>query len=517
MNANKVFVLMSLIMIGTCFQRISAAPYAWVADPMHTVATNEPPGKNRVAKVWAAKGEYEPVQVVISAPTETLTDIEVLVSPLTGSNGSIHRKFIEVYRKHYVDVEKGSPVWRGPPNLPLGAGSYPDALIPLASSGIPITNLPDNFKSVKKGESHPYLVDLFIPRGTPAGEYKGVCTIKTSQGTSQVDILLTVWNFELPHRPSMRSMFGVWGSHTNSSEVLLKHRLMPWYFDRNKIEYYDQKFGINTIGTGKWSGADEGNLKMKPAPSPAEWKKIEESFPPEFRSMLSNYTADEISGAKELIDSLKEWGRNMHTGSSIKNLVTMGPVKELFDDGSGQPAVDIWVLLPLQVENIKYKEGIQHVMSSGGEVWTYTALLQDNYSPKWMVDFPLINFRIQAWINQLYGFTGLLYWRVDLWSEDPWSSFGSENYYPGDGMLVYPGDPVGIYNGVVPSVRLKYLRESVEDYEYIEILKSLGDEEFAMNTIRLLARDWKDWSRDEEALMRYRKTLGDRIHYLKSQ
>ena len=233
--------------------------------------------------------------------------------------------------------------------------------------------------------------------------------------------------------------------------------------------------------------------------------------------MLSNYTADEISGAKELIDSLKEWGRNMHAESSIKNLVTMAPVEELFDDGSGQSAVDIWVLLPLQVENNKYKKDIQHAISSGGEVWTYTALLQDNYSPKWMVDFPLINFRIQAWINQLYGFTGLLYWRVDLWSEDPWSSFGNENYYPGDGMLVYPGDPVGIYNGVVPSVRLKYLRESVEDYEYIEILKSLGDEEFAMNTIRLMARDWKDWSRDEKALMRYRKILGERIHYLKSR
>jgi len=153
----------------------------------------------------------------------------------------------------------------------------------------------------------------------------------------------------------------------------------------------------------------------------------------------------------------------------------------------------------------------------GSEVWSYTALMWDNYSPKWMIDFPLINYRIMPWINQVYGFNGLLYWRVDQWSKDPWSSFGKENNHPGDGMLVYPGDPVGITNGVVPSLRLKMLRESVEDYEYIEILKSMGDEDFAMKTIKTVTKDWKNWTQDEKLLMHSRKILGERIHYLKSQ
>ena len=77
--------------------------------------------------------------------------------------------------------------------------------------------------------------------------------------------------------------------------------------------------------------------------------------------------------------------------------------------------------------------------------------------------------------------TGVLYWRVDSWTDDPWhdvdtSPHPSEAYhFPGEGMLVYPAETVGI-DGVVPSMRLKWIRDGVEDYEYIQILKRLGYE-----------------------------------------
>ena len=516
MKSLKVLFLVSIVLLGRSLGHAQTTPYVWVADTMQRVMIDETPGKNRVARIWAAKGEYEPVQIVISEANKDLTDIKISVSDLKGTSSSIERKHIKVWREHYVRVEKSSPN-AGPPNPPIGSGLYPDALIPLTSSGIPIANLPRDFRAVKKGENQPYWIDIFIPRNTPAGEYKGICNIQSSQGIDQIDIHLTVWNFELPHRPSLRSMFGVWENYTNSTEVMLKHRLMPWNLDKKNIEYYDQNFGINVLETGQWSGANMEIPHMSPAPSPQEWAKIEESFPKEFKGMLYNYTADEVWDVKKILPSLREWGKNMHIGSSIKNLVTMPPIPELYDDGTGRPAVDIWVLLPFQAQNIDNKEGIKYVMEAGCEVWSYTALMWENYSPKWMADFSPVNYRIQAWINQIFDFTGILYWRVDLWSKDPWVSFGKENKHPGDGMLVYPGDPVGIINGVVPSMRLKYLRESVEDYEYIEILKSMGEEKFALNTIQLIARDWKDWSHDGESLMQSRKILGDRIHYLKSK
>jgi len=495
-------------------QVLEAKPYLWTANTMHSVKKNEKPGNSKNAEIWAAKGEYEPLQLVISAPSEDLTDIEVVVSNLEGPSGSIDQLYIETYRIHYVDAENGSPTWRGPPNLPLGPGSYPDALIPLKPSGSPLAELPKKNQSVKMGENQPYWIDIFIPKDTPAGKYKGVISVNSNQGTSEIDIDLTVWNFELPHRPSLRSMFGVWDNHKNSTEVMLKHRLMPFTLPKDKINHYDDKYGISTIGTGKWSGADSSNPHMKKPPSVEQWSKVEKSFPEEFKGLLYNYTADEIGSRNELVDNLKKWGKNIHAGSSIKNLVTMVPNPDLFDDGSGQIAIDTWVILPFQAQDKTNKKNIEYVMAKGSEVWTYSALLQDNYSPKWMIDFPPINYRIYAWINQLFGYNGLLYWRVDMWSDDPWSSFGEKNHYPGDGMLIYPGDPVGIPGGVVPSLRLKQLRESVEDYEYIEILKSMGEKDFALEIVEILAKDWKKWSDDEELLMECRRLLGEKIHYL---
>ena len=111
------------------------------------------------------------------------------------------------------------------------------------------------------------------------------------------------------------------------------------------------------------------------------------------------------------------------------------------------------------------------MLKKGDSVWSYNTLVQDAYSPKWLIDFDPVNFRIQpGFISQSLNLTGLLYWRVDKWPSDPWNNvnnagtYSSANY-PGEGMLVYPGQQVGV-KGVVASMRLKWLRDGVEDYDY---------------------------------------------------
>ena len=77
-------------------------------------------------------------------------------------------------------------------------------------------------------------------------------------------------------------------------------------------------------------------------------------------------------------------------------------------------------------------------------------------------------------------------------------------------MLVYPGAYVGVA-GVVPSMRLKWLREGVEDYEYIELLKRRGRGAWALQTVRGIATDWSNWTQDTGALEAARRILGDAI------
>ena len=102
------------------------------------------------------------------------------------------------------------------------------------------------------------------------------------------------------------------------------------------------------------------------------------------------------------------------------NLITMPPVSELFDDGSGtnRSAIDIWVIqLKQHYQNIT---NINYAMSKGDEIWFYTGLVQDGYSPKWLIDFLPVNYRIpHGFIGQFLNYTGLLYWRADSWTSDP--------------------------------------------------------------------------------------------------
>ena len=105
-----------------------------------------------------------------------------------------------------------------------------------------------------------------------------------------------------------------------------------------------------------------------------------------------------------------------------------------------------------------------------------------------------------------------------MWSSDAWSNVNnagtfSSNNYPGEGMLVYPGAPVGI-RGVVPSMRLKWIRDGVEDYEYVALLKKAGYGDWALQVARSVGGDWTHWTRDPNALESARRTLGQKLDSL---
>jgi hypothetical protein len=165
--------------------------------------------------------------------------------------------------------------------------------------------------------------------------------------------------------------------------------------------------------------------------------------------------------------------------------------------------------------------GVNYAKSIGNTIWSYNSLVQDSYSPKWQIDFLPINFRIQpGFINQSLGIKGLLYWRVDRWNQNPWNNVNTvgawhpTNNYPGDGTLVYPGDQVGIPGGLAPSMRLKWIRDGMDDYDYVEILKGMGQQAFAMSVSNGVGADWKNWTRDHNALYSAREQLGAKIDSL---
>lgn len=521
----SLFGFLSFLIIHILPNSASAIdPMVSLLPSLERVGRTENIKGSKAINLFAARGESESFQVVVTAPRKGMTNVKVSVSDLRSASGkSISKKNITLYREHYVYVQQPSPYFSGHTNITLGKGWYADGLIPFIDPNTqsppataPLRAVPFD---VASSNNQPIWVDVFVPINTAPGQYTGKVSITSNQGKQEVKVALRVGKFALPLKPSLDSSFAFWAAKSRANNVeLLKHKLMPRTVALGDEKYLQSQWGLISTDLGFWSGANVTTCRMNPVPSVQELKKKASQHVAGLK--VYNYTADEIDRCPNLDQPLKQWADNLHQ-AGVKNLVTMKPKPGLYLNSSqGKSVVDIWVLSPKMYDAALAQ--VAQVIKKGDRVWSYNTLVQDDSSPKWEIDFQPINFRIQpGFINQSLGITGLLYWRIDQWTKDPWHDIqtfkNEENYhFPGEGMLVYPGQQVGV-SGVVPSMRLKWLRDGVEDYEYIEILKKLGRGNWALQVSRSVGRDWTNWNRNPGAIESARMTLAREIERLYAQ
>jgi len=492
----------------------------WVAPSLSRVGLADPVGPTASAAIFGARGESQSFQVIVQAPPGGLTGVGLAVAALRDAHGvAIPTSAFTLYREHYVHVPGPSPNGGGNPSL--GPGWYADALIPfvdpdtgLRPSGAFMDLVAVPFAAAA-GRNIAFWVDVNVPRGAAPGVYRGDFRLTSDQGSAPVPVSLTVWNFALPVVPTLRSSFLVSGTpDLGTFRELLRNRVMPSSVaPRDQRALIDQG-GLSSVNVGFWSGADAGTCAMPAAPAPHVVHAAAVAHDPALYRYA--YTADEIDGcanAALMHDTIKAWSRSLHA-AGVKNLITMAPTRALFDNGAGRSAVDVWVVLPKTYDAAGALIG--EALALGSEVWSYNACVQDDYSPKWQIDFAPVNFRIQpGFIGQSLSITGLLYWRVDYWTAAPWTDVTTMRVqgtgFAGEGMLVYPGRNVGT-RAPAPSMRLKWLRDGVNDYEYVEILKANGRGSWALDRARSVGRDWRTWTRDPAALEAVRRALGEAIH-----
>lgn len=241
----------------------------------------------------------------------------------------------------------------------------------------------------------------------------------------------------------------------------------------------------------------------------------------------------------------RRWGEFFDTtplpqGEHIRFQVSEPPLNENPALGNLLGKVDVWIPKFYDLwRDVDYlgKNITAQRLAAGEEVWAYTALVPDfaeyqqlnpradalkgNYPPVWQLDFPAINYRIPTWLFHRYGITGLGYWDTLAWFEgaDVWNDAASFVSQPppgirfnGDGLLVYPAyTEQNGFDGPLASLRLKWIRESVEDYMYIDLLMQAGEEAFVKQQLGRIARHFGDWDNDPALLMQVRQALGERL------
>ncbi len=511
---------------GSGVQQSAAFP-VWVMSSLLRVGQADSPGTTSSIALSGARGETVDAQVIVQAPAGGLTNVNMSASALAGPTGAtIPASSVTLYREYYLTVT-GTANYGGGSNPPMGSGTYPEPLIPFndPETGSPLCGSSAMLKAcnatISAGQNQPYWIDISVPHGAtiaPPGTYTGTISVTADQGTTTVPVALTVWNFELPMQPSELSLWTLWpptaGNTTSTlAQALMRNRVMGWYDVAASASSDVTNLGLNRSGLdGYYYIGIQCNGSYSSLPSTSQINAAAANFPAGLP--LDFYLADELNGCTGDYSAIKTMGANAHAANrSVKTMMTINAT-----DPNLYGAIDHWVLL----DSVQQWPALP--FTGGGDLWSYTSCNAGfGNTPEWMVDYPPINERIQAgFLNWTQGATGILYYRSDGWTTG--NAIGSWNNVdttacggglgrPGDGIFLYPPGPIASTESA-PGIRLKAIRDGIQDYEYAQMLKNLGQVPFLNSVIQPIATNWSNWSHDPSALEGARLQLGQLLDQL---
>lgn len=133
-------------------------------------------------------------------------------------------------------------------------------------------------------------------------------------------------------------------------------------------------------------------------------------------------------------------------------------------------------IMPVINEHEAYAE------KANREMWTYTAVNPQAPYPTYHMEDALLSSRMLGTIMYENNIVGNLYWATLLArvTDGNDAQLSGQDYYDdplrftganGDGFLMYPGRPYGIY-GPVSSMRLESIRDSVDDFDLLYELEN---------------------------------------------
>ena len=547
---------------------VAAEWNVWSITETRHVLRGELPAEGTSVKLGAARNEWVSFQILLRSETP-VNEVSLEADDLRGPRGAVlARTSSRLYREHQLHLETGTyrndnfkPDW------------YPDPLIPFVHPvtgkklvGGQIVAVPFDLPA---NETHAFWIDIYVPTNAVPGKYLGTYRLNAKGASCNIPVSLTVWNFALPPTPTFVTEFGFpnlreyyrrlskngkgsepsdWAAVDSQCAQLLSEHHINVPPPAEMLVPAPQADGSFLIPSSQVSALrgfiDRYHLNAAQIPHPSSVVKDPESERDKLHAWLAafdrvareldrtnvvfyTYLRDEPNTLEDY-QYVQKWGRAIREAKSVvKVLVVEQPWTAPGEGGADSAwgdlygAVDIWCPL----FSLHRQESAAKRQALGETIWTYTALCQGPPTPWWHIDFPLLNYRVPAWMAWRDGMKGLLYWGgMSYWNqtEDPWTQapYYTGNGQPqqgakgiifqGEGSLVYPAFAAG-YDGIAPTIRLKALRDAIEDYEYLHLVQSLGRSKDAQQVVRSLTPSFFEWNKDPAAYERARVKLAEMI------
>ncbi|MBI5543543.1 MAG: DUF4091 domain-containing protein [Deltaproteobacteria bacterium] len=538
----------------------AAQPVVWVTHATAKIRPSDAPGTGSSADIKAARNEFEAFQVALHGGASGLTGVRAAAPTLAGPAGhAIPAANVRLYREALLNTPYAS-------TMESSAGEWPDPLVPDIDetaneqrNAFPFDVPPERNRAL--------WIEVLVPVDAMAGEYTGVLALTADGGWSAtVSVSLTVWPFTLPSTASLASTFkqdwdalcqayyggygapecgeaGIVRTHQQLAAFMLDHRLTVdiGYAGPAKsgASYdwasWDAQYGPYFDGTAptRLAGAKQTLIRYVWNSSQASYAAWAQHFRQKgWFDRTFDYTCDEPPATCAWRDINSRAATIHGADPEFRTLVTT-TVGEA-DSNGVLGSIDI--LVP--VINAMHDKGGSSQRSrydaflgdsSHRLLWYQSCMSQgcggdgaksyDPYFNGWatvMIDAPAVRNRAMEWLSFTYDISGELYWDTTYafnFGNDPWTNqwFFAGN---GDGTLLYPGTPRKIGGSTpvpVASIRLKMIREGMEDYEYLKLVSDLGDPAFAKEQAALVAANPFTITANPSALYAVREALAARI------
>jgi len=521
-----------------------------VYSPMLKVEQSAtPPGiVDGSVAIELAQNEYESAQFTIWPITGELNDVSVRVSDLISQD----RKAVILSQDINLNPVGFVPC-REPEYVPDLTGSLPDPLLPYREFSVPA------------GTHQPVWLTVHVSQAIPAGVYEGQIEIRAAgKAPRTVPLNVHVYNFALGKmhlttafaffESEIKSWYGIQGDIPqdllrNYYEFLLSYRLNPTniYSSEPNPRKEDIPFCLER-------GMTAYNVKHIPrgiAWTPEVEKEILAFFDDYYPFLKEKglldiaycYSFDEPNEEDyPTIRNIFDLLGSRYPG--LRRATTEPPCEALAG------SVDIYVPLTSQYK----EETCRARQAAGDEIWWYVCVAPKHPYANFFTDYQGIDQRILFWQTWKYRVTGFLYYAINLWRsnlaveptgeivplDDPalldavrsgkrWPeiSWNSHTFtrHNGDGHLIYPGPD----KTLLASLRLALIRDGIEDYEYLYLLKErldalVGRKKLSSDILALtdeaatvlavpdtLAQSLTEYTKDPDILMQERHHVAELI------
>ncbi len=526
--------------------------------------TDPAPAVESSIALSCARNEFCAFQIAVSAPASgAVTVKDVSLGDLTGPcAATIAAASALVYREGFLDVTT-------PSNSAGMTGEWPDPLIPKVDAFYGETR--NAFPAqITAGQTQGFWVELLIPTDQPAGAYAGTATVTNADSTTaQIAVSIQVRDFTLPSTSSLGSAYGFdWdgpcqghfggygGANCDDAQLealnalyfqdALNHRITvsslvyapPISNGQGDFTTFDTLYGPFLDGTALTGKNTLAGAKItaitysgdQVAASYAAWAthfKTKGWF-----DRVFDYTCDEPPNGCAWTD-IPTRAAIVHAGDPDFRTLTTTSIQSAMSNGV-LSSIDI--LVPI----INFMDGAQDDPYPGDQRANYDTFLQGANARLWMyqscepssscsngdvegatgwptmfIDESAISNRMMQWMEFKYQVSADLYYDTTqaMDTQDAWASqyeFGNN----GDGSIWYPGKPSvigGTHDIPVESIRMKMLREGMQDYEYLNLLTTLGDGAFAQTELAKVVTSAGSFAADPSVLEATRLEMATEI------